>query len=75
MSNNHMASCPQNTCFANFDKKCMCLTNGRFENECPFYKTEAQVKAERKKSQERHKKLGLVQGIKSKYGGGIYELD
>ena len=75
MSNNLMASCKVVTCFAHFNGKCMCLTSGRFPGECPFFKSQLEINTQRKATTERLKKLGIFDAMKSKYGGGYYELD
>lgn len=55
-------------CFADniTSGKCDALTVKDCEG-CAFYKTEAQVMEERRKSEERLKKLGIYEDCKTKY--------
>lgn len=52
--------CNASACFAHKDGHCIALNDNDFgDKKCPFFKTKAQVEKERKKSEERLRKLWL----------------
>ncbi len=50
--------CSVDECFACMGGHCRKLTSSYGGNKCPFFKTPEQVKAERKKTVERLKRIG-----------------
>ena len=60
---NKNTECRERLCFANINGACDVLTEVRCAVGCPFFKTEEKLEAERKKSDERNKKLKIGQKV------------